>query len=134
MLFLKQLIKSKVGIIFYHNRKFSLKNQTVCNMINININIYHRYSLSKTWKKLTQQVLEYKRSKFKINLNHQENSLIFSGILNLEYHNLIIIVYYPDLFNTIKYNINLLKTITRNYLLYFETRSSEKFNLFFHQY
>jgi len=36
-LFLQQLTKCKVDIIFYDNRKFSFRNQTTYNIIGINI-------------------------------------------------------------------------------------------------
>ena len=123
--FLKKSQHRKIGILFYKNRKFIFGNQHAKELIGININTQEGHSLTKDLKLIAKQVEEYKSPQTCYTKDPQGNRLVLTGIPNLENNNVIITIYYPDIADIIKQQIDLLKDPSKwDYLLYLETTKS----------
>ena len=125
--FLRNSTQKSTGIIFYKNRHFIFGNQVAKEMIRININMQEGHPLTKALKRVAQQVEAYKAPQTQFAKDTQGNTLILSGVPNLESNNVIITVSYPEISDIIKKQIDMLKDPSeRDYLLYLETTKSGK--------
>lgn len=120
--FLRDSQQRKIGIIFYKNRRFTLGNKEAKELIGININAQEGHPLSQALQKIAHQTEQYKISQTIFTKDINGNSLVLSCIPNLEDNNLIIMIYYPEISDIIKKQIDLLRNPSEwDYLLYLET-------------
>ena len=125
--FLKSNKQKEIGIIFYKNRRFIFGNQTAKELIKVNVNTQEGHPLTQALKQIARQVEEYKTSPMCFAKDSEGNKLILCGVPNLEYNNVIITVYYPEISDIITKQIDRLKDPTKwDYLLYLETTQSGK--------
>lgn len=124
--FLKKSQKN-IGILFYKNRNFVFANQYAKEIIKINPNVQDHHPLAQKLKALARQVIEYKSAQTSFATDPDGQKLIISAVPNLEYNNVIITVYYPDISDIVKQQIDHLNDPSRwDYLLYLETTESGK--------
>jgi transcriptional regulator with GAF, ATPase, and Fis domain len=125
--FFKHNKQKEIGIVFYKNRRFIFGNQTAKELIKININTQDGHPITQALKQIARQVEEYKTSPTCFTKDSEGNKLILCGVPNLEYNNVIITVYYPDIADIIAKQTPHLKDPTKwDYLLYLETTQSGK--------
>jgi len=125
--FLKSNKQKEIGIIFYKNRRFIFGNQTAKELIKVNVNTQEGHPITQALKQIARQVEEYKTSPMCFTKDSEGNKLILCGVPNLEYNNVIITVYYPEISDIITKQIDRLKDPTKwDYLLYLETTQSGK--------
>ncbi|EKD48725.1 MAG: two component, sigma54 specific, transcriptional regulator, fis family [uncultured bacterium] len=125
--FLRNQRHKDIGIIFYKNRRFSFGNQAAKELIGINPNLQEGHATAKALKHLAQQVLAYKAAQTVHTKDSDGNKLILSGMPSLEHHNVIISVYYPEVTDVIKKQIDMLRDPSEwDYLLYLETTKPGK--------
>jgi len=123
--FLKSNQHRKIGIIFYKNRKFTFANQDSKEIIPININLDQGHWLALELKKIVKQVEDYQAPQNNYSKDIQGNKVILSAMLNQENNNIIILTYYPDISDTVRQQLDLLKDPSKwDYLLYLETTKS----------
>ncbi len=123
--FLRSSRQRKIGILFYKNRRFTFGNQAAKELINVDLNAHMGHSLAKVCKQLVEQVENYKATQHSFGLDAQGNKLILVGIPSLEHNTIIITVYYPEIADVIKKQIDLLQNPSEwDYLLYLETTKS----------
>lgn len=123
--FLRANRQKEIGILFYKNRHFTFGNQTAQELVKINLNTHEGHPLTKAIKQVATQVEEYKSPQSIMSLDTDGNKLVISGVPNLEKNNVIITLYYPDISDIVKKQIDLLKDPTKwDYLLYLETTKS----------
>lgn len=117
----------KIGILFYKNRRFTFGNQAAQELIEINPNTQEGHPLARALKQLTHKVQDYKTGQTMVAKDSQGTKLVLSAIPNLEENNIIIMVYYPEIADIIKTQLDQVKNPTEcDYLLYLETTSSGK--------
>lgn len=120
--FLRDNKQRKIGIIFYKNRRFTFGNQSAKELINTNINADLGHPITKALRQIAQQVEAYKSGQTCFAYDHKGNKLVLSAIPNVEQNNIIITVYYPEISDIIKQQIDLLHNPSEwDYLLYLET-------------
>ena len=125
--FLRNQKHKEIGIIFYKNRRFTFGNQASKELISVNPNIQEGHPTSKALKQLAQQVAAYKTAQTVHTKDAEGNSLILSGMPSLEHNNVIISVYYPEVTDVIKKQIDILRDPSEwDYLLYLETTQPGK--------
>ena len=125
--FFKDQNQKKIGILFFKNGKFSFGNQDARELIEFNINLNEGYKLSTDLKRTALQVLEYKAPQRIISQDLEGKNIVISALPNLEYQNVIVMIFYPDIHDIIKPQIENLKDPSRwDYLLYLETTSHGK--------
>jgi len=123
--FLRNNKQKQIGIVFYKNRRFVFANQAAKELIKININTQEGHSLTRALKEIAQQIEEYKTAQTCMTHDTDGNKLMLSGVPNTEQNNVIITVYYPEISDIIKQQLDLLKDPTKwDYLLYLETTKS----------
>lgn len=126
-LFLKDRLQRKIGIVFYKNRKFSFGNQDAQELIKINPNLQKGHDITRALINVASRVSEYNAPHMITTADHDGNSLVLSGIPNLESNNIIIAIYYPQIADIIKSQIDSLQDPSHwDYLLYLETTKSGK--------
>ena len=120
--FLRNKKHKNIGIIFYKNRHFTFGNQAAKELIGVNPNIQEGHPTSKALKQLAQQVASYKSAQTVHTKDSEGGNLILSGMPSLEQNNVIISVYYPEVTDIIKKQIDMLRDPSEwDYLLYLET-------------
>lgn len=125
--FLHESKQRKIGILFYKNRQFIFGNQSAKELIKLNINAHIGHPLSKALLRIVQQVQDYKTGQTTFAKDLDGNRLVLSALPNLEKNNIIIAVYYPEVSDILKNQIDLLKDPSQwDYLLYLETTKSGK--------
>ena len=125
--FLQNSKDHEIGVLFYKNRHFTFCNQTAKQYITINPNTQEGHYLTKDLRKIAQQVEAYKSAQKLITFDTQGNKLILYAINNLEHNNVIIFVYYPEISDLLKKQIENLKNPSQwDYVLYLETTESGK--------
>ncbi|MGE0207129.1 MAG: sigma 54-interacting transcriptional regulator, partial [Candidatus Babeliales bacterium] len=125
--FLHDSKQRQIGILFYKNRRFHYGNQAAKELIKINLHTQEGHPLSKSLYQLAHQVDDYKVSQTHFAKDIHGNRLVIAGIPNLEKNNVIIAVYYPEVSDIIKNQIEHLKDPSEwDYLLYLETTQSGK--------
>ena len=120
--FLRDTKQKEIGIIFYKSRRFVFGNQAAKELVKININTQEGHPLSQALRKIARTVEEYKSPQTCFAKDHGGNTLVLAGVPNLEHNNVIIMVYYPEVSDILKKQIDVLKNPTHwDYLLYLET-------------
>lgn len=123
--FLRATKQKEIGIIFYKNRHFTFGNQAAKELIKININQQEGHPLTRALKTLAHQVEEYKSPQTQFAKDTDGNTIVIAGVPHLDRNNVIISVYYPEISDIIKKQIDLLKDPSEwDYLLYLETTQS----------
>lgn len=116
-----------IGVLFYKNRQFTFGNQAAKDMIDININTHRGHSLSQELRRIVQQVESFKVPQSTIVKNVNDKPLVLSAVPHLEHNTVIVTVSQPDISDTIKHTIDLLRDPTEwDYLLYLQTTESGK--------
>jgi len=125
--FLRSPQQKAIGIIFYKNRLFTFANQAAKEMVKINLNIQQGHAIARALKYVAQQVEEYKVPQTARASDCDGNTVILTGVPNLEGNNCIITISYPDISDVLKHHIDTLHDPSeRDYLLYLETTKSGK--------
>ncbi len=115
----------KIGIVFYKNRRFSYGNQAARELIGVDLNMESGHELTQTFKKITKNVQEYKTLQTVMAKDVHGKKLVIAGIPSLEENYIIIVVYYPEIADTLKDRLELLKDPSEwDYALYLETTTS----------
>lgn len=123
--FLRNTEQKSIGIIFYKNRRFTYANQIAKELIKVNLNTQDGHSLTKTFKQVARDVEQYKTAQTAFAKDTEGNKIILSGVPSIEQNSVIITVYYPEIADVIKKQLDLLKDPTKwDYLLYLETTKS----------
>lgn len=125
--FLRNTQHKDIGIIFYKNRRFTFGNKAARDLIKTNPNVQEGHPLSKALKQLAQQIESYKTAQTMYVKDTDGTKLVLSGVPSLEQNNIIISVYYPEVTDIIKKQIDILKDPSEwDYLLYLETTKPGK--------
>jgi transcriptional regulator with GAF, ATPase, and Fis domain len=125
--FLKQSKQKEIGIIFYKSGSFAYGNQTAKELISTNLNTHLGHPVTKKLRHAADLAKQYNSPQSTVIINDAATQLMISAVPHLEKQSVIIIIYYPDLTDVIKKQINLLKDPTSyDYLLYLETTKSGK--------
>jgi transcriptional regulator with GAF, ATPase, and Fis domain len=125
--FLRNNRQCDTGIIFYKNRRFTYGNQIAKELININLNQQQGHPLTQKLKAIVQKVQDYKTPQRCFAEDKQGNKLVLSAVPHLDQNNVIIVVYYPEVSDIIRKQIDSLKDPSKwDYLLYLETTESGK--------
>lgn len=123
--FLRTSKQKEIGIIFYKHRHFSFGNQAAKELVKINLNTQEGHPLTKAFKAIAHQVEEYKSPQTRFAKDINGNTIVLSAVSHLEKNNVIISVYYPEISDILKKQLDLLKDPTEwDYLLYLETTQS----------
>lgn len=123
--FLRTSKQKEIGVIFYKNRHFAFGNQAAKELIKINLNTQEGHPLTKVFKSIAQQVEEYKSPQTRFAKDVNGATIVLSAVSHLEKNNVIISVYYPEISDILKKQLDLLKDPTEwDYLLYLETTQS----------
>ncbi len=125
--FLRNQKHKDIGIIFYKNRRFTFGNQAAKELINVNPNLQEGHPISKSLRKIAHEVEEYKSAQTIHIKDTQGTKIILSAVPSLEHNNVIISVYYPEVTDVIKKQIDALRDPSEwDYLLYLETTKPGK--------
>jgi transcriptional regulator with GAF, ATPase, and Fis domain len=125
--FMRNNTHKEIGIIFYKNRHFTFGNKAAKDLIQVNPNIQEGHPISKALKQLATQVESYKIPQTHYTKDNEGIKLVLSGVPSLENNNVIISVYYPEITDIIKKQIDTLKDPSEwDYLLYLETTKPGK--------
>jgi transcriptional regulator of aromatic amino acid metabolism len=125
--FLRSTQQRKIGIVFYKNRRFIFGNQAAKELITINPNNLEGHPITKSLKTIAQQVQEYRSGQTTFAQDANGNRIVLSGIPQLEENAVIITVYYPEIGDLLKPQLEQIKDPSEwDYLLYLETTQSGK--------
>lgn len=125
--FLRNTQQRKIGILFFKNRQFTYGNQAAKDLIQINIAMQEGHPIARALYKISKQVQEYKTGQTIFIKDVNDNRIVISAIPNIEHNNVIILVYYPEIADIIKEQIDQLHDPSEwDYLLYLETTESGK--------
>jgi len=117
----------KIGIIFYKSRRFVFGNKDANDLLGINPNTQAGHPLAIALKTVARQVEEYRAPQTKIVKDAKGTKLVFSALPSSENNSVIITVYYPEITDIVKKQIDLLRNPSEwDYLLYLETTQSGK--------
>lgn len=123
--FMRTEKQRKIGLLFYKYRRFVFANQAAKEIININVNMQDGHPLTQALKRVAQEVESYKSTQTIFAHDPQGNRLVLLGIPNLERQNVIIIVYYPEISDVLKYQMDKIGNPTDwHYVLCLETTKS----------
>lgn len=123
--FMRNDKQRKIGVLFYKYRKFVFANQAAKEIITININQQDGHPLTQALKRVAQQVENYKSTQTEMAYDTQGNKIVLLAIPNLERNNIIIIAYYPEISDVLKYQMEQLGNPTDwHYILSLETTKS----------
>lgn len=125
--FIRATDHRKIGIIFYKSRRFVFGDKAAKDLIGINPQTQAGHPLALALKNIARQVEEYRAPQTNFADDGRGNKLVLSAIPSLENNSIIITVYYPEIADIIKKQIDLLKNPSEwDYLLYLETTESGK--------
>lgn len=125
--FIRSTKDRKIGILFYKGRKLTIANQSAQDIINFDIQNQEGHPLAKTIRTIAKKAQEFKSSQLSHAKDTQGNKLIVSAIPSIDNNSVIVMVYYPEISDIIKYQFDLLKDPSHwDYLLYLETTQSGK--------
>lgn len=125
--FLRTHVGQKIGILFYKNRHFIYGNKEAKELINIDFDRQQGHPLGGTLRHLAQQVEDFKSPHTVFAKDTAGNTLVFSAVTHLEQNTVIITISRPDISDTIKYYLDVLKDPTEwDYVLYLQTTRSGK--------
>lgn len=116
-----------IGIIFHKQGKFICANQDAHELVEIDINQHEGHPVAKTIKKIFQDTMLYQTPQSQSVKTSSGKQIIIGGIPQIEHHNVIITVYLPALYDTIKQQVDAMHDPSDwDYLLYLETTKSGK--------
>ncbi len=125
--FLRNYRQKEIGVIFYKNRRFTFANQAAKELIDININLAQGHPITLKLKDLAKKVQEYKAPQNCFIKDKHGQKLVLAAVPHLEQNTIIITVYYPEVSDLVKKQLEALKDPTKwDYLLYLETTESGK--------
>jgi transcriptional regulator of aromatic amino acid metabolism len=125
--FLRNSHQKEIGILFYKNRHFVFGNKAAKELIQINANTQEGHPIAKALKSVARHVQEYKAAYSCFAQDKEGNRIVLAGVPNLENNNVIITIYYPEISDIIKKQLDMLQDPSNwDYLLYLETTSSGK--------
>ena len=125
--FLRSSKQKEIGIIFYKNRRFIFGNQAAKEFIDINVHMQEGHPLTKALKKVAQRVEQYKAPQNTFAKDNNGTTIVLSAVPHLDQNNVIITVYYPDVSDIVKKQIDMLADPSEwDYLLYLETTKPGK--------
>ena len=120
--FLRSNKQKDIGIVFYKSRRFTFGNQAAKKLLPINPNVQEGHPLAKALKQVAHHVEAYKSPKTVYTTDSNGTKLVLAGVPSLELNNVIISVYYPEVSDVIKKQIDMLRDPSEwDYLLYLET-------------
>jgi hypothetical protein len=123
--FLRSAKERKIGLVFFKNRKFVFGNQAAQEFITINLNTQDGHPLTKAFKSVARHVETYKTQQSCLSKDSRGNRIVIAGIPHLEQNTVLFTVYYPEVSDVIKEQIDLLKDPSEwDYVLYLETTQS----------
>ena len=115
----------KIGILHYKNRWFDFGNQAAKELITINPNTHEGHPITKALKTAVQHAQEYKTAQNALISDGDGNKLVFMAIPSNDDNGVLIVVYYPEIGDLLKNQLELLKNPSDwDYLLYLETTQS----------
>lgn len=125
--FLHNYGNKDIGIVFYKNRIFTYGNQAAQELIDINVNTHQGHPIAIMLKDLVRKVHEYRSPQTCFVHDKYGQKLVLSAMSHLEHNTIIIIVYYPEISDLIKKQLESFKDPSKwDYLLYLETTKSGK--------
>ncbi len=125
--FLRNHRQKEIGVIFYKNRRFTFANQAAKELIDVNINQAQGHPITVKLNDLGKRVQEYKAPHSCFIKDKHGQKLVLSAVPHLEQNTIIITVYYPEVSDLVKKQLEALKDPTKwDYLLYLETTESGK--------
>lgn len=125
--FLRNSRQGDTGIIFYKNRRFTYGNQIAKELVGVNLNQQEGHPLTQKLRSIVQKVQDYKTPQRCFAPDKNGSKLVLSAVPHLDQSNVIIIVYYPEVSDIVKKQIDALKDPSKwDYLLYLETTESGK--------
>ncbi len=102
-------------------------NQAAQELIGVNPNQQDGDPITKALKKLVKNIQEYKTPQQLFCKDNNDNKLVISGVPSLDLNYTIILIYYPELSDIIRPQIDQLKNPSEwDYLLYLETTENGK--------
>ncbi len=115
----------KIGIVFYKHRRFTLANEAAHELIGIDLNTNEGHTLTQAFKSVARRVLEYKTSQTSFSRDSNGQKIIIAGIPSTDENSTILLVYYPEISDIVKSQLDQLKDpSTWDYILYLETTKS----------
>lgn len=125
--FLRTSKQRAIGILFYKNRKFNFGNQIAQELIKINPNQQEGHPLSRVLKQVAHLVETYKSTQTMFGRDSHGNTIVISGVPNLEHNNVIITIAHPEISDILRQQLDALRDPSEwDYLLYLETTQSGK--------
>jgi transcriptional regulator with PAS, ATPase and Fis domain len=125
--FLRNSRQGDTGIIFYKNRRFTYGNQIAKELLDLNLNQQEGHPVTQKLKNLARKVQEYKTPQSCFTKDKNGQRLVLSAVPHLEQNNVIIVMYYPEISDLVKKQIESLRDPSKwDYLLYLETTASGK--------
>ncbi len=116
-----------IGIIFYKNRRFTFGNQAAKEFLGFNPNIHDGHQITRSLKYIAQEVETYKIPQTVFTKDQNGNKLVLAAVPSIEKTNVIVSIYYPEISDLIKKQIDILKDPSEwDYLLYLETTQPGK--------
>lgn len=123
--FVRNNKERKIGVIYYKNRRFTFANEAAKTLVDIDLNTTDGHPLTQTCKSIASKVLEYKTPQSTITIDSKGNKIIISAIQSIETQSIILLVYYPEVSDIIKTQVDQLKDPSMwDYVLYLETTQS----------
>lgn len=123
--FLRDTKQRKIGILFYKGRHFTFGNKVAQEMLLVDPNKQEGHPLTILLKTLVRQVEIYRSAQTRFAKDAKGDKIVLSALPHLEQHNIIITIYYPEVADVVKEQIELLKNPSDwDYLLYLETTKS----------
>ena len=123
--FIRSDKQRKIGVLFYKYRRFVFANQAAQEIITININMHDGHPLTQALKRIAQAVENYKSTQTAFTHDTQGNKIVILGIPNLERNNVIVIVYYPEISDVLRQQMDAVGSPTDwHYVLCLETTQS----------
>ncbi len=114
--------ESGSGIILYKNKRFNLINKEACSLLAIDPNKDEGHPLTKQLHRITQQTFLYQNNHTETGVNGNKKKIIISSTHLTDYNALLITINYPEIYDTIKAQIDNIKDPSNwDYLLYLET-------------
>ncbi len=123
--FLRANTDRKIGIIFYKGNKFNMANIAAQELVGINPNEQTGEPIAQALKKLAKQVQEYRSAQTIFSKDLTGNRIVLAGVPSLETNLITILVYYPEISDILKTQLDVLKDPSLwDYLLYLETTNT----------
>jgi transcriptional regulator of aromatic amino acid metabolism len=114
-----------IGVITYHNRRFTMSNAAAKELISINVNQHEGHPVTQALKQIATAVEAYHTPQTGYTIDKDGNPLVLSALPHLDKNMVIITVSYPNVADIIKQQVDMLRNPSEwDYLLYLETTKS----------